>query len=87
MTGLWCLPGPTLCLEGERINVNAKTNRERDFLIVQWLRLHAPNAGDLGSIPAQGSRSYMPQLKIPHVAMKIEGPCAKTKTRHNQIGK
>ena len=43
-------------------------------LIVQWLRLRAPNAGDLGFIPAQGSRSYMPQLKIPHVAMKIEGP-------------
>jgi hypothetical protein len=28
-------------------------------LVVQWLRLHAPNAGDLGSISSQGT-------KIPH---------------------
>ena len=28
-------------------------------LVVQWLRLHAPNAGYLGSIPCQGTRSYM----------------------------
>ena len=29
---------------------------------VQWLRLHAPNAGGLGLIPVQGTRSPMPQL-------------------------
>ena len=28
-------------------------------LVVQWLRLCAPNAGGLGSIPGQGTRSYM----------------------------
>ena len=28
-----------------------------DSLVVQWLRLHAPNAGDPGSIPCQGTRS------------------------------
>ena len=28
-------------------------------LVVQWLRLHAPNAGGLGSIPGQGTRSHM----------------------------
>ena len=27
--------------------------------MVQWLRLHAPNAGDPGSIPGQGTRSHM----------------------------
>ncbi|TEA33833.1 hypothetical protein DBR06_SOUSAS19410004, partial [Sousa chinensis] len=32
------------------------------------LRLHAPSAGGPGSIPAQGTRSHMPQLKIPHAA-------------------
>ena len=32
-------------------------------LVVQWLRLRAPNAGGLGSIPGQGTRSRMPQLK------------------------
>ena len=26
-------------------------------LVVQWLRLHAPNAGGPGSIPGQGTRS------------------------------
>ena len=34
-------------------------------LVVQWLRLHAPNAGGLGSIPGQGTGSHMPQLKDP----------------------
>ena len=28
-------------------------------LVVQWLRLHAPNAGGPGSIPDQGTRSHM----------------------------
>ena len=32
-------------------------------LIVQWLRLYAPNAGALGSIPDQGTRSHMLQLR------------------------
>ena len=30
-------------------------------LVAQWLRLHAPEAGDMGSIPGQGT-------KIPHAA-------------------
>ena len=34
-------------------------------LVVQWLRLYAPNAGGQGSIPGQGTRSHMVQLKIP----------------------
>ena len=32
-------------------------------LMVQWLRLRAPDAGGLGSIPGQGTRSHMPQLR------------------------
>ena len=28
-------------------------------LVVQWLRLCTPNAGGLGSIPGQGTRSHM----------------------------
>ena len=35
----------------------------RTSLIVQWLNLQAPNAGGLGSIPGQRTRSHMPQLK------------------------
>ena len=50
-------------------------------LVVQWLRFCTHNAGGPGSIPCKGTRSHMlqlsvrvPQLKILHVAMKIEGP-------------
>ena len=39
-------------------------------LMVQWLRLCAPNAGALGSIPGQGVRSHMPQLR-PTIANKL----------------
>ena len=34
-------------------------------LVVQWLRIHdQPDAGDLGSVPGQGTRSRVPQLRI-----------------------
>ena len=32
---------------------------EETSLVVQWLRLCAPNAGGPGSIPGQGTRSHM----------------------------
>ena len=44
------------------------------LLVLQWLRLQAPNTGGPGSIPGQGTRSHMPQLKILHAAMKIKNP-------------
>ena len=47
-------------------------------LVVQWLRLRAPSAGGLGSIPGRGTRSHMLQLKILH---------ASTKNGHSQINK
>ena len=60
--------------------------------MVQWLRRPTPNAGALGSIPDQGTRSHMlqlrvsmPQLKILHATLKIPG--ATTKTRRGQINK
>ena len=31
--------------------------------MVQWLRLHAPNAGSLGSVSGQGSRARRSQLR------------------------
>ena len=34
-----------------------------DFPGGQWLRLRTPEAGGLGSIPGQETRSHMPQLK------------------------
>ena len=39
-------------------------------LVVQWQRLQDPQAGGLGSICGQRSRSHMPQLKILHAATK-----------------
>ena len=45
-------------------------------LVVEWLRLCAPNSGGLGSIPGQGTTSHTLQLKIQH---------ATTKTWHSQI--
>ena len=35
----------------------------RTSLVVQWLRLHTPNAEGSGSIPGQGTRSHMLQLR------------------------
>ena len=45
--------------------------------VVQWLRLHAPNAG----IPGWGTRPYIQQprahtlqLQVPQATLKIKGP-------------
>ena len=32
-------------------------------VLVQWLRVHLPNAGSWDLIPGEGTRSHMPQLK------------------------
>ena len=32
--------------------------------MVQWLQFHAPNARGPGSIPGQGTRPYMSQLRL-----------------------
>ena len=47
-------------------------------LVVPWLRLWAPIAGRPSLIPGQGTRSCVPQIKIPQAA---------NKTRHSQINK
>ena len=44
----------------------------RTPLVVQWLRLCTLNAGGRGLIPGQGTRSYMPQLKLLHAATKTQ---------------
>ncbi|TEA37124.1 hypothetical protein DBR06_SOUSAS210296, partial [Sousa chinensis] len=38
-------------------------------LVVQWVRLCVPNAGDPGSIPGRGTRSHM------HAATKKSACC------------
>ena len=39
--------------------------------MVQWLRHCAPDAGCWGSIPGQGTRSYMPQPRVYMLQLKI----------------
>ncbi|TEA29203.1 hypothetical protein DBR06_SOUSAS14810008, partial [Sousa chinensis] len=50
-------------------------------LVAQWLRLHTPNAGDLGLIPGQGTRSHMLQLSV--FMPQLRSLPATTKTRCN----
>ena len=44
------------------------------YLLVQWLRIHLPNSGDVGLIP--GGRT-----KIPHIAGQLR-PCIATGEVH-----
>ena len=56
--------------------------QNRDFPVVQWLRLWTPSAGGPGSFPDHGAKSHMPQPKIlrcttgkvSHAAAKSEDP-------------
>ena len=54
-------------------------------LVIQWLRLCALNAGGLGSIPGQTTRSHMLKLRVCMPKRKI--PYTAPKTWHNQINK
>ena len=63
-----------------------------DFSGVQWLRLWAPNAGGLGSIPSLGTKSHIlqlwvqvPQLQILHAHWRQKIPRATTKTQHSPL--
>ena len=38
--------------------------------MVQWLRLHIPNAEGPGLIPGQATRPHMPQLRVLHAVTK-----------------
>ena len=49
-------------------------------LVAQRLRLWAPNAGGRGLIPGQGTRSFMPQVKL-HMAQLKKILCATTQTK------
>ena len=55
----------------------AYRNPRGTSLVVQRLRLQAPNAGGLGWIPGQGTRSDMLQLKTLRAAMKTEDPVSR----------
>ena len=61
--GTWCWVTGRTCVvmghEGDQDVPCQKYSALGTFLVVQWLRLCAPNAGRWGSIPGQGTRSYM----------------------------
>ena len=40
-------------------------------LLIQWLRFWASSAGGLGSIPGQGGRSHMLQLRVHMLQRKL----------------
>ena len=50
---------------------NEYSENEWASLVVWWLRLGASNSGDLGSVPGQGTRSHMPQLRVPMLQLKL----------------
>ena len=50
-------------------------------LAVQWLRLCVPNAGGLGSIPGQGTKSHMLQRRPKICLLQLKTLLAATKDR------
>ena len=52
-------------------------------LVVQWLRLHAPNAGGPGSTPGQGTQFFMLQLSVcvPAHMLQLRPSATKKKKR------
>ena len=62
-----------------------KIKQEGTSLVVQWLRLHAPNAEGPGSTPGQGIRIHILQLRVHMLQVKIL--YAATKTWCSQINK
>ena len=65
----------------KEVEVSLSEGWEGTSLVIQWLTICTPNAGGPGSIPGQGTRYHMLQLrfhmlklKILHATMKIEDP-------------
>ena len=59
------------------VGYGIKTWRTGTSLVMQWLRLRPPNAGDPSSIPGQGTRSHM------HAATKSSYATTKDPASHN----
>ena len=53
-------------------------------LVVQWLTPHAPKAGGPGSIPDQGTRSHMLQLRV--LMPQLKTWCRQVKKAKNRPG-
>ena len=55
-------------------------------LVVQWLRLCPPNAGGLGAIPGEGTRSHIPQLRVNMPKLRPSMPQMKVKETSEKVG-
>ena len=60
---------------------------EGPSLMVQWLGLHTPRAGGPSSIPGQGTRSHMPQLRVHMLQQRLNIQSASTETQGSQMNK
>ena len=49
---------------GQANGIVTKKQKQGTSLVVQWLRLHAPNTGSQGSVLGQGTRSRMPRERL-----------------------
>ena len=56
-----------------------KTDHSGTSLVVQWLRLRAPNAGGPGLVPGQGTEAHRLQLRIPFATRKVRDPAESNK--------
>ena len=74
----------SLCCPTE-INTTYFNKIKGTSLVVQWLGLCSPNAGGLGLIPGQGTKSHLSQLKSSHTVTKILH--ATIKTQRSQVNK
>ena len=50
--------------EGNIKTFSGKLKLKGTSLVIQWLRYYIPNARGLDSIPGQGTRSHMLQLRV-----------------------
>lgn len=85
---------PLLCknLLGNHMKLSSGNNLIQISLVIQCLRLHTPNIGELGSILGQRTRSFMTLLRVYMLQLRIlmsqiKMLHATTKTQDSQINK
>ena len=68
-------------------NVHQKREKRGNFTGGPMTRLWAPSVGSPGSIPGQGTRSHILQLRVGMLQGRLKISLAATKTQCNQINK
>ena len=81
------LTTPTQHHIGIKQEKEIKSTCTRTSLVVQWPRLHAANAGSLGSVSIQGTRSCMSQLRDRMPQLGSQTSHTATETWHGQINR